>query len=383
MRGTPEIKPCVAHFRQDFVLRTERFIYNLITHHVHYRPIVLTARRFNHHEMPFQGVFSLERTNRSLCDWMVDKALRRLLGKAIYFARQCRRERAVVLHAHFGLDALQILGLSQDLGIPLVTSFYGYDTADKYAGRLDSVFARSNALIVEGSAMKQRLIQLGCAPDKIHVIHIGVEMLPEASWHRPTRKNRYRLLFVGRFVEKKGLRYLLEALGKIRSDEGFKNLNVHLDIVGDEVSQPACDYRTLAHDLGVAPAVRFHGMLPYEDLAALLRECDLIVQPSVAAADGDVEGGAPTVLTIAHAAGLPAVATYHCDIPEVILHEQTGLLCPERDAAALADAIATLLADADLRVRMSEAARTHIRENFSLEAQVQETERIYDALLGG
>lgn len=370
--------PCVAHYRGIFLPRTERFIYNLVTCPQRYRTLVLTERRAHEAEMPCRNLVSRQRARQPLCAWLHDRLLTRLRGHSPLFARASREHDARLLHAHFGFDALRILPLARFLSLPLITSFYGYDSAPQHRQRFEGLFHQGAAFIAEGRCMKSRLAALGCPAEKIEVIPIGLTPPAEELWHTPLRKRSYRLLFAGRFVEKKGLTDLLAAMRPLRAAASGE---IRLDVVGEQVPVSDRDYRALADELGVADLVTFHGMRPLADLQALIRTCDLIVQPSVVAADGDAEGGAPTVLTLAQAAGLPAVATRHCDIPDIVLDGRTGLLCPEHDVASLAAAIRTLLEDAPRRTEMSRAAREHIRGAFSLETQVAETERLYDRIL--
>ncbi len=368
----------VAHFRSVFLPHTERFIYNLITGHVRYRALVLASRRENREAMPFAPVVALRRTGRPLLAWAIDRLTGRLWRRELSFVRACRRARVQILHAHFGFEGQRILPLAAHLRIPLVTSFYGHGTAPRHAGTFEELFTRGAAFLVEGPVMKTRLAALGCPSEKIHVVRIGAAALPDGRRHTPTVKDRYRLLFVGRFVEKKGLDVLLAALAHLKADGPAA---LHLEIVGDAGPLTPQDYRKLARKLGVWDQVTFHGNVPFAELAALLPECDLMVQPSVTAADGDAEGGAPTVLTWAQSAGLPVVATRHCDIPDVVRDGETGRLVGERDPHALADALTELLDDVALRHRMSAAARAHIQERFSLAGQIRETEALYDKLL--
>jgi hypothetical protein len=333
----------VAHFRSIFLPHTERFIYNLITGHVRYRALVLASRRENREEMPFAPVVTLRRTGRPLLAWAIDRLTGRLWRRELSFVRACRRARVQVLHAHFGSEGQRILPLAAHLRIPLVTSFYGHDTAPRHAGTFEELFTRGAAFLVEGPVMKTRLAALGCPSEKIHVVRIGAAGLPDGCRHTPAA--------------------------------------LHLEIVGDAGPLTPQDYRKLARKLGVWDQVTFHGNVPFADLAALLPECDLMVQPSVTAADGDAEGGVPTVLTWAQSAGLPVVATRHCDIPDVVRDGETGRLVGERDLHALADALTELLDDVALRRRMSAAARAHIQERFSLAGQIRETEALYDKLL--
>jgi glycosyltransferase involved in cell wall biosynthesis len=77
------------------------------------------------------------------------------------------------------------------------------------------------------------------------------------------------------------------------------------------------------------------------------------------------------------ALGAPVVSTPVGGIGELVLHEETGLLVPERDPAAVADAIARLLADRKLASALAQRARTHVEEHFSLERSVSRLRALF------
>jgi colanic acid/amylovoran biosynthesis glycosyltransferase len=114
--------------------------------------------------------------------------------------------------------------------------------------------------------------------------------------------------------------------------------------------------------------VTFHGQLAREDVATVRGRADFMLVPSVTAADGDEEG-IPVVLMEAMAAGLAVVATRHGGIPELVVDGETGLLVPERDGPALARALGRLIADPQLRLRLSRAARARVLRQHALDRQ--------------
>jgi colanic acid/amylovoran biosynthesis glycosyltransferase len=123
--------------------------------------------------------------------------------------------------------------------------------------------------------------------------------------------------------------------------------------------------------------VTFEGHVPYSKHLEALRGSDIFLAPSTVGSDGDTEGGAPVALIEAQAAGIPAVATRHCDIPEVVLDGRTGVLVAEKDAGALAAAIAELLRRPETWPEIGREARRHIEEEFDVKRQVAKTEELY------
>jgi colanic acid/amylovoran biosynthesis glycosyltransferase len=130
-------------------------------------------------------------------------------------------------------------------------------------------------------------------------------------------------------------------------------------------------------ELGLSPLVEV--LDSTTDPAVIMRESDLMLCPSVTAANGDKEG-VPTVLVEAAAAGLPAVASLHAGIPEIVAEGVSGLLYPEGDEEGLADGLVRLASDAALRARMGEAARRKAEDTYDGRKLTARLESYYDEL---
>lgn len=167
---------------------------------------------------------------------------------------------------------------------------------------------------------------------------------------------------VGRLVEKKGFSDLLRAAVLLR-DEGR---TFRIDLVGTGLLAEQLSAEVDA--LGLAAIVRMHGALPQSRVRDIVSDAAVLAAPCLVAEDGNRDG-LPTVLLEAMALGTPCVATPVTGIPEVITHEETGLLVPERDPRALARAIARLLDEADLRTALAKSARDLIDIDFDARRQ--------------
>jgi len=161
--------------------------------------------------------------------WFVDNWYRRVLNRPFgYIPRIMRKEGVQVIHAHFGPIGCNYLPVSLSLNIPLITNFYGYDLSVKdiinqYQEAYVELFKKGKHFFVEGPCMREKLISSGCPEEKISIQRIAINLerysFRERSWDG---KRPIRLLFVGRFVEKKGLKYALRALAQIRKDYSFQ-----------------------------------------------------------------------------------------------------------------------------------------------------------------
>jgi glycosyltransferase involved in cell wall biosynthesis len=158
-------------------------------------------------------------------------------------------------------------------------------------------------------------------------------------------------LFIGRLVEKKGVPYLLEALSTIRDEIG----SWQLVIAGD--GPLLAETKAKVESLGLADNVRFTGFISGDEKHAYFRAADVMVVPSIVSSDGDAEG-LPVALLEGLAYGLECIATNESGADDIITHGLDGLLCEEKDSAALATNLTYLhgLA-ANERRELSEQAR--------------------------
>src|SRR5262249_14183404 len=150
-----------------------------------------------------------------------------------------------------------------------------------------------------------------------------------------------RLLLVGRLVEQKGVEYLLRAC-RILADEGR---SFFCTVVGGHTPTEinhGIHLRKLARSLGLLDRVIFAGSRSPDEVLGFYAAADLVVLPSVICANG-ARDVTPNVLLEAMAMRRPVVSTAITGIPEIVVHEETGLLVPPRDADALAAAIARII----------------------------------------
>jgi glycosyltransferase involved in cell wall biosynthesis len=178
---------------------------------------------------------------------------------------------------------------------------------------------------------------------------------------RTARPGPVRLVSVGRAVAKKGFDDLLAALAKL-ADADWRLVQI-----GGGPLLPALKAQAAA--LGIADRIEWRGALAQQDVVAALREADLFVLASKTGADGDRDG-LPNVIMEAASQALPSLATTTAGIPEFIADGQNGVLVPPGDPAALSAALARLIADPDLRLRLGAAAWDTLRHRFSLAAGI-------------
>jgi colanic acid/amylovoran biosynthesis glycosyltransferase len=282
-----------------------------------------------------------------------------------------------LIHAHFGRGGALALPIARALGLPLVVTFHGGDATKDgpYRSRLfPTIFQRRCAALQREAALivcvaehiREELLARNFPAAKLKVIRYGVE--PEADGEIQQPANRPYLLFVGRFVEKKGVVHLLKAMRALESESAA----VDLVLIGDGPIAEA-----LKRQASGLKHARFLGWLPNDEVRRFMRGALALCVPSVAARSGDAEG-LPNVVLEAMACAVPVIGSRAGGIAEAVEHGRTGFLVPQADPRAIADAAGRLLGDAALHRRMGDAARTAATARFGA---ITQSRLLEDALL--
>lgn len=291
-----------------------------------------------------------------------------------------------LLHAHFGVDGVYAMAIAQQVGIPFVVTFHGYDiTISRQSvwksGRWlyyqlllheKELQQRAAKFIAVSRYIRDQMIEKGYASEKIIQHYIGVDTRKFVASRRP-QKERY-ILCIGRQTEKKGIDTLLRGFARIAHKHPEVMLwQVGTGPLGDEL-------RATARELKIEDRVRFLGAKPHEEILKLLQGAEIFALTSQKAKDGDCEG-LPIVILEAAACEIPTVSTWHSGIPEAVIDGETGFLVPERNDRALAEKLDLLLSDRALGEAMGRRARESICEHFDLYKQNSKLEEIYDSAL--
>jgi len=192
------------------------------------------------------------------------------------------------------------------------------------------------------------------------------------------------VLLTGSFREKKGFPDAIAALARLRDD-----VDLQVTIIGDEHGTPAtrAEKRRILDELkrtGLDSCTRLTGYLPWSQALEESRSHHVFLSPSVTAADGDTEGGAPVSIIEMAASGMVIVSTSHCDIPHVIHDGESGLLAPEHDVDALVAHLRWLVDHPDKWIELQTAARRRVETEFDARVQGARLAAIYrDVASGG
>ncbi len=365
----------IAHCVSPYLHVSEQWIHSQIALLRRYRPVVLTQETQNLERFPLATLYDAS-SYPAARKW-VNRLVRKLTGKYPFYGDILKRERASLIHAHFGYQGHFCRRAQKATSLPMLVSFYGedgtkYPRYPRWLRRYRRLFEAGDAFLVEGSAMGQRLVEIGCPPEKLRLHHLGVDVERIAFQPRQPA-DKVRFLICAGFKEKKGIPYALMALGRVLEQRSFP---CEVVLIGDGPEREGV--LEGIERSGLREQVKLRGVQPYSQVLEEMQHCHILLQASVTAADGDGEGGAPVILLDAQAAGLPVVATYHADIPEYILDRQSGLLAPERDVEALAECIHTLVENPQRWPAMGRAGRRHVEQNYNAAVQCARLETLYD-----
>ncbi len=263
------------------------------------------------------------------------------------------------LHAHFGSMSTTVARLAAQLAG--ITYSFTAHAKDIFHEEVDPDDLRQKladaATVITISNYNLRFLRqtYGDSANRVVRIYNGLD-LEEFPFSAPTDRAPI-VLGVGRLVEKKGFADLVAAAAVLaRTGRRFQ-----LGIVGTGPEEDAL--RSQAAELGINDLVTLHGSLPQGQTRDLVRRAAVLAAPCVIARDGNRDG-LPTVLLEGMALGTPVVSTPVTGIPEAVSPGRTGLLVPPHNPPALAKALARLLDDAELRLRLATEARRHIETHF-------------------
>ncbi len=376
----------VAHLISEYLITNHSYIYDhLLGKSERFRRVIISRCLFPGREgFPFEPIHALLRWHRlyprlnryfpKVVDWAADE----------FFKFWIRREGVDLLHAHFGPFGAKLLSVKRAAGLPMVVSFYGDDAASyparpEWAALYQQMFSEVEAFIAICEDMKQRLVELGCPEEKVHVIHVATD-LEKFTYQERRPGEVVRFLIVATFNEKKGYDTLLPAFARVCAERA----NTHLTIIGFGPLKEAIEQKIT--ELGIADSVELIDTTGHSDFFSLfiknLHEQDIFVHPSLTAADGGAEG-TPTVITAAAACGMPVISTWHAGIPEIVSDEESGFLVAENDVDALTERMLYLTDHPELWNPFGRAGRRRIEEGFSREALACNLENLYDTLLEG
>jgi colanic acid/amylovoran biosynthesis glycosyltransferase len=297
------------------------------------------------------------------------RGLRRLLQATVL--REEMREAGIDhAHAHFATTATRLANLAWRMGGPTYSvTAHAKDIYHRQvrADRLRDKLSSATFVATVSAANRDYLDEVLSGDARLHVVPNAVD-LRRLGRPREGAPEAGLVLSVARLIEKKGLSDLVAACGLLAG----RGIDLRLELVGEG---------PLRSELAAAAArsgarVRLHGALPQEEVLALYRRAAVFCLPCVVASTGDRDG-LPTSVLEAMALGVPVVTTAVGGLGELVVDGRTGLVVPERDPDALADALGRLLTDGALADRLAAEARLLVERGFSLERSVSSLRSLF------
>jgi glycosyltransferase involved in cell wall biosynthesis len=289
------------------------------------------------------------------------------LVAAAHLARTILRYRIDVLYAQWVLPSGFVSAVvARFSGKPLVIHLHGSDVFVSESNPVFGYIARwsfkqASAVIACSEDLLSRSIDVGLSPGKSQVIPYGAD----TRRYRPGSEDkelRVRLgvperapliLAMGRLVYKKGFEFLL------RSAPIVLTALPETRFVIAGAGSVSHELVALTAELGIGDRVIFPGHIPWHESHRLYQMADVLVVPSVVDEHGNVDG-LPNVLLEGMSTGLAIVASRVGGIPTIVRNKENGLLVPEKDPVALAEAISHLLQSPELRRTYGQAARRDV-----------------------
>jgi len=283
------------------------------------------------------------------------------LYQAAWLACEARRQGITHLHAHFGTIATTVARLAARFaGITYSFTAHAKDIfhRDVVASELRDKLRDAAAVITVSNFNAQHLRDtFGESAARLYRVYNGLDL--QKFPFSPPAERLPRIVSVGRLVEKKGFATLIQACACLDR----RGCPFDCDIIG--AGELEAQLQALIRSLGLEQRVRLLGPRPQPDVIQHIRRAAVLAAPCLLAKDGNRDG-LPTVLLEAMALGTPCVSTDVTGIPEIVHHDKTGLLVPQRDPERLAEAIERLLQDEPLRLRLARHARRLVEADFDI-----------------
>ncbi len=373
--------PVVACYCATFLKPEMLHIYRQITSLSRVRPLVIAQKLENKERFPFRGIHVIRKPTfhflRRLWfkqiahrPWQISPAEVRAIERVL------NETKAQLLHIYFGHIAVLLRPLIRQWQKPSLVSFHGADVLvdmqkPAYRRATEEMLSLVRLVLVRSASLRQAVIDLGCAPEKIEIQRAGIP-LADFPFHERSipGEGQWQLLQAGRLIEKKGLKTTLRAFARFQKEFPAARLTIAGE--GPQLEE----LQSLARELQIGSAVDFAGFVSQEELRELLYSSHIFLHPSETGRDGNQEG-VPNSMLEAMASGLPVFATRHGGIPEAVENNVSGILVNERDHRALGDALIDCAKDPARLAAMGCAASESVAKKFSQAEQTHWLEEIY------
>jgi D-inositol-3-phosphate glycosyltransferase len=300
--------------------------------------------------------------------------------------RHLRASPPHVVHSHFWMSGLASLLAARDLDLPVVQTFHALGTVKRrYQGKADTspperiaiermIGRKATRVAATCSDEQYELTRMGVPRSRTAVVPCGVDITKfTPARRRAKRRDRTRIVTVGRLVPRKGFDTVIAALALLPKTELVIAGGPAKGKLGDCTEAQALQAK--ARQLGVADRVRLTGQVVRQKMPGLLRSADAVVCVPWYEPFGIVP-------LEAMACGVPVVAAAVGGLMDTIVDRGTGLLVPARNPVALANALTQLLDDDVMNETYGMAGRDRVVARYSWDRIAWDTLRVYESSLG-
>lgn len=295
--------------------------------------------------------------------------------------RLTRRRHYDIIHVHWPVPHVLFGWLGRRTTRPrakLVTSWYGVElrwvqsSLPWLRGFVKWALRKSDAVVAISSYTAGEIARFSRIPVRVIPYTLGFSEDIRPSRAARGLRQEFRIVFVGRLVERKGVQHLIEAVRRLPAE-----LRPHLTVIGEGPERRALEAQVQA--AGLERRVKISGRVSEEALHAAYAGSDVMVLPSILDTRGDTEG-LGVVLLEAMSYGVAAVASDIGGITDIIEHEKSGLLVPPANPEQLARALERLARDPALAARLGEAGEQRVRHVFGWPEIMAKWEECYGSL---
>lgn len=267
------------------------------------------------------------------------------------------------LHVHFAHVPSQIgMYASAISGIPFTIMAHANDIFERGL-LLKRKAERAVKMLTISEHNLKFLTKLNIPKDKLAIVRCGVSFESQLNIASKKQKDIYRLGTLGRLVEKKGIDVLLKAISLLAD----KSYTIELSIAGD--GPLLDDLQQQVKSLGLSDLVTFVGSLTHTQVATWMQSLDIFVLACKKDSNGDMDG-IPVVLMEAMSQRVPVISTWLSGIPELVIHQHTGLLAEPNDHDDLAIQIERLCGSPSDCESFSENAIVHVQSEFGQQVNI-------------
>ena len=369
--NSSDTKNHVAHVENSFLVKNG-FDVKTITHHVKgtrvheiMDSVLIKRYRYLPEKWEFNTNSFLDTARLSKINLLKVFIMNLVFSFFTFF--ECLKEKPNIILAHFVVPA-GFIGflMSKIFKIKFIVSIHGeevvpFNSLNFLKNTIINAVNNASLVIINSNFTKNRFVKAGIKKEKIRVIHGPTNYVEHSSdkkfleqfRKKFTKPSNKIILYVGRFVEAKGIEYLIRSLQEI------KNKNVHLILAGDGIL--FSELKNLVKSLNLQKKVTFFGRANRQQLGWLYKISDVFVVPSIIDSYGSTESMG-LVIPEAMESGLPVIASSVGGIIEIMKNEVNGLLVPQKDTTALANAIDRVLSDEIFRKKIIENSKETVKE---------------------